>query len=519
MKNHRLLLFGGLLSCGVALASCSKTKLEPDALITNGESALAKVRGASYFVAVNGNDSNPGTLQAPFRTINKALSVTSAGDVVQVRKGTYAEKVRFTRSGASGNYITLKAYPGEKPVISGEGLSISGYEALVTIENVSWIKMEGLIVRDYKSTVSWASPDGITVKGGSDNIIIKNNEVANIEHNVPLADGRSAHGILIIGNTNDPLNQITVEGNKIHDCNTGYSENLTINGYVDGFTIRNNEIYNGENIGIDAAGGYAANPDPALNYARNGLIAGNTVHHVYHANGPLGEMNGAIGIYVDGARNITIERNRVYETDRGIGIVSETDNFPTEYCIVRSNLVYNCNRTGIYMGGYIGYTGGGTVNCAILNNTLYYNDRILGAFGEIEGEISLRENCRDNQIRNNIVYARPTDIMLHKYTTTGGNNVINNNHYFSTGTAQWIWNGTTYNSFGAWQAAASADAQSVNGTDPLFVNISASQPDLHIRTSSPARNSGVSSANVGTLDIDGQARVAGIIDKGADEVQ
>lgn len=500
------------------LTACSKILPAPDPLSGNHSAALSsKVDAAAYYVAPNGSDSSAGSLKAPFRTIHQALSVTRPGDVVLVRNGTYHEKVRFTRSGASNQYITLKAYPGEKPVISGEGLTVNGWEALVTLDGVSWITVEGFIIRDFKSSAPGADPEGITVKGGSDNILLKNNEIAFIEHNVALAQGRSAHGILIIGNTADPLTNIIVEGNRIHDCNTGYSENLTINGYVDGFTIRNNEVYNGENIGIDAAGGYAANPDPALNYARNGLISGNTVHHVLHANGPLGEMNGAIGIYVDGARNITVERNRVYDNDRGIGIVSETDNFPTENCIVRSNLVYHCNRTGIYMGGYIGYTGGGTLHCAILNNTLYFNDRIPGAFGEIEGEIGLRENCRDNEIRNNIIYARPTDVMVHKYTSTGANNVISNNLYFTNGTAQWIWNGTVYNLFSDWQAAVGGDVQSVNGVDPLFVHLAGSRPDLHIKSGSPASNTGIPHVNAGNQDIDGQPRVNGVVDKGADE--
>ena len=61
------------------------------------------------------------------------------------------------------------------------------------------------------------------------------------------------------------MKNILVVENEIHDCNTGYSENLTINGYVDGFVIRKNKIYNAENIGIDAAGGYWANPSVIMN--------------------------------------------------------------------------------------------------------------------------------------------------------------------------------------------------------------------------------------------------------------
>jgi hypothetical protein len=58
-----------------------------------------------------------------------------------------------------------------------------------------------------------------------------------------------------------------------------------------------------QNIGIDAAGGYAANTDPALNYARNGVISGNTLYNIESKRGPLGG-HGAIGIYVDGGRNV-----------------------------------------------------------------------------------------------------------------------------------------------------------------------------------------------------------------------
>lgn len=509
--------------CSITSVACYKTQLSPDLTDSNQRSSqetgqLTTLAATTWYVATNGDDTNPGTIGLPFKTINKALSIVNPGDEVQVRAGTYIEKVSFTRSGTAGNFITLKEYPGETAVISGTGLTVNGYEALVTLNGVNWIIVDGFDINDFKSTTPWVDPEGIVVKGGSDNIILKNNKVYNIEHNVALADGRSAHGILIIGNTSDPLTNITVTGNEIHDCNTGYSENLTINGYVDGFTISNNTLYNCENIGIDAAGGYAANPDPALNYARNGVISGNIVHHVNNTLGPLGGY-GAIGIYVDGARNITIERNWVYEADRGIGIVSETNNFPTRDCIVRNNVVYNCWRTGIYLGGYIGYTTGGTINCQVVNNTLYYNDRVPGYFDEIEGEIGLRENCTGTVIRNNIIYGRPTDIFIHKYTTSGSGNVIDHNLYYTTGTAQWTWNGTNYTSFADWKTASGADAHSSNGINPLFVSTAAS-PDLHIRPTSPAKNSGENIASAGFVDIDGQPRLKGSrIDKGADELQ
>jgi hypothetical protein len=491
--------------------ACSNKKID-----TSTPAASAKI----LYVSPNGSDSNPGTIHAPFQSINTALSKALSGDTVMVRAGTYHEKVKFTKSGRLDKYITLKAYAGERPVISGEGLSITGKEALVTISNINYVVFEGFDVCNYKSSTPWVNINGILVTEGSGNITIRKNRIYNIEHNVKPEDGRSGHGIEIIGNTSVAMKNILVEENEIHDCNTGYSENLTINGYVDGFVIRKNKIYNAENIGIDAAGGYWANSTPAFNYARNGVISDNELYNIDMTTGPVGggTGHGAIGIYIDGARNITVERNNVHECDRGIGIVSENDAYPTSNCIVRNNFVANCWRTGIYLGGYLNYTSGGTNDCYVVNNTLYFNNKVPGHFGEIEGEIRLTERCNNNVIKNNIVYARPDDVFVHKYTATGTNNVIDHNLYYTTGTAKWIWNGTEYTSYTAWKTACGGDASSTNGIDPLLV--STTLPDLHIQAASPAKNTGIviSEAVQGSTDIDGKTRIVnGKISKGAQQ--
>lgn len=476
-----------------------------------------------YYVSATGSDAANGAIGTPMRTINYALSKAVPGDTVLVRTGTYNEKVVFPKSGRLEKLITLKAYAGEKAVIDGTGLPINGQESLVMISNASFVVLEGFDICNLKSTVPSAGVNGVTANAGSSNIIIRNNKIYNIEHNVDPTQGRSGHGIEVIGNTPDVIKNVLVEGNIIHDTKTGYSENLTINGYVDGFTVRGNTIYNTENIGIAAAGGYAGNSNPALNYVRNGVITGNELYNIDMTRGPVGGIHGhgAIAIYVDGARDIVVERNNVHEADRGIGIVSENDAFPTSNCIVRNNFVFNCWRTGIYMGGYLNYTSGGTRNCYVVNNTLMYNNKENGAYGEIEGEIRLTEQCFDNVIKNNIVYARPVDVFVHKYTTTGSGNVIDNNLFYTTGTPQWIWQRTKDNiitDFNAWKTASGADANSVYGADPLF--ISTTQPDLHISANSPAKNTGVviSEEVNGSLDIDGKARIVNNkISKGAQQ--
>lgn len=509
------LFFAGTLLA----AACSKKSSAPPAVTTNTVHV--------YYVAPGGNDAASGTADDPLHTINTALNKAIPGDTVIVRAGTYYQKVAFPRSGRLDKSITLKAYPGERPVIDGTGLSISGKEALVTISNASYTVLEGFDICNYKTSASWVNINGILVTEGSGNVTLRNNHIYNIENNAAPADGRSGHGIEIIGNTGTLMKNILVEGNEIHDCNTGYSENLTINGYVDSFTIRNNKIYNGENIGIDAAGGYSANSVPDLNYARNGLISGNEIYDIDMTTGPIGVAHGtdnghgAIGIYIDGARNITVERNKVHECDRGIGIVSENDNFPTSNCIVRNNFVYNSWRTGIYLGGYLNYTTGGTNDCYVVNNTLYYNDRGPGAFGEIEGELRLTERCNNDVLENNIVYGRPTDVLVHKYTSTGSNNVVDHNLYYTTGTPVWIWEavtGSEAHTLADWQSVSGMDVQSTDGPDPQLV--STAMPDLHIQEASPAVNSGavISAAINGSTDIDGKARIVNNqISKGAQQ--
>ena len=189
----------------------------------------------------------------------------------------------------------------------------------------------------------------------------------------------------------------------------------------------------------------------------------------------------------------------------------------------RNNFVYNCNRTAIYMGDYLNFYGAGTHGCCVINNTVYNNNAVRGGLGEEdgEGEIRLTENCTDNVVMNNIVYARPErDVFIRKYTQTGSDNVIDYNHYYTAGTPKWIWDDVPYGDYKAWKAASGCDAHSVYGVDPMLVNASPEAADLHLREHSPARNTGLflSVWFNGETDIDGDPRSAGgVVNKGADQ--
>jgi len=467
-----------------------------------------------YYVAAAGSDSNDGGKGAPFQSINAALNHTVPGDSVIVRAGIYYEKVVFTKSGLKDKAITLKAFPGERPVIDGSKTVVSGWLSLVTISNIKYVSLEGFDICNLTSSLFNTDPEGIAINGDSQDITIKNCNIYNIKSNASLADWRSGHAILVIGNGQNAISNLVITGCTVHDTQTGTSENVTLAGNIDGFAFTNNKVYNTENIGIIVAGGDNLNKNGAVatNYARNGVISDNEFHDNTMTRTPDvwgTDRYGAISIYVCGGANTIIERNKVYNSDRGIGLVSESNIYATKTTIVRNNLVYNCYRTGIYMGDYLNYTSGGTNNCYVVNNTLFKNNRVLGAFGEIEGELRLTENCVNNVISNNLVYAGPADVFVHKYTSTGSNNTIDNNLYFTTATPQWIWQSTNtaVTDFNTWKQISASDSNSVTGADPLLEN--SASLDFRITAVSPAKNKGVILPSLvnGATDMGGNPRI------------
>src|SRR5690606_20456961 len=78
---------------------------------------------ADYYVATDGDDSNPGTFEEPFRTIGHGADQLVAGDTLYIRGGVYQEYLNwddhFNAKGTEGNPITVAGYPGETAIIDG----------------------------------------------------------------------------------------------------------------------------------------------------------------------------------------------------------------------------------------------------------------------------------------------------------------------------------------------------------------------------------------------------------------
>lgn len=474
----------------------------------------------TYYVSTTGNDSNSGTLAAPWRTVQKSANNAGAGQTVCVRGGIYSEVVVINVSGSvSGGYVTFMSYPGETAVLDGATLTVpSGWGPMIRIENKSYVVIKGFEIRNYRSSAKAHSPIGIFVTGYDDHIQLLNNIVHDMGTSFSGKNGGDAHGIAIYGTAApNSINNIVIHGNQLYNLSLGSSESLVVNGNVDGFTITNNIVHDNNNIGIDVIGFEGKSPDPVYDQARNGTVIGNTVYNINsYGNPAYGNERSADGIYVDGGRDTLIERNIIHHTNIGIELASEHAGRATSNITVRNNFVYSNTQIGVAFGGY-DRRRGSTENCVIVNNT-FYNNATQGDWG---AELYVQFDTRNNIVENNIFFANSARKFIESWSPVMTGNIVDYNLYFAVGggtNGSFIWKNVTYTTFAAYQAGSGNDAHGTAGVDPLLVSLTT--PDLHLQFTSPAINDGFNLTQSGTTDMDGQARIQGsIIDIGADEVR
>jgi hypothetical protein len=466
----------------------------------------------TFYVSTSGNDANPGTIDRPFRSIQRGLN---AGGTVLLRAGIYYERPWFEKSGLSTAPCTLAAYQNEKVIVDGSRNTVNG-SALLAINSKSNILVQGIVFQNNIGLYV----KGIEISGSGANVRIKNCEIVNIGWDrdslkVPNSS-QNANGILILGNQATPYTNVTVENSVIRNCKTGYSEALTITGNVDGFFIHNNRVHNNTNIGIVAAGHYDWTGAPAtLNQARNGRIRFNTVYRCVFPK----DMSPASGIYADGAKDIVIEGNTCFANGVGISVGCENPNqvASVSNIRVRSNFIYNNRLCGVFFGS--NQASSKIVNCHLHHNTLFRN----GTGDTWEGEIQLQNSLNSN-IHHNIISCKTSKkamIWLESYLLERP--IIRYNMYFTQSgnpndlSFDWYKAGV-FTTLGAFQKATGLDAQSVY-KDPRFVSIS-TLINLHLQNSSPAINMGDPAYTPlsSERDIDNQIRRNGTrIDIGADE--
>jgi parallel beta-helix repeat protein len=241
---------------------------------------VAPGRAAEYFVsATGGNDSGPGTFEAPWATLQRAANVVAAGDRVVVRPGTYAGFYLDHKDGQAAARIEFVAQPGVL-IDMDNGRTEDG----INLEGASYVTVDGFAVTGMgRAGVRSVLGEHVTVRnvhaydnqtwgiftGFVDHLLIENNETSgSIEE----------HGIYVSNSGDFPV-------------------------------LRNNYSWNNHGSGIHMNGDASEGGDGIISGA---LVAGNRIYSnaVSVGGGPLG---GGSGINMDGVQNSRIENNLVYD--------------------------------------------------------------------------------------------------------------------------------------------------------------------------------------------------------------
>ncbi|MBE0534933.1 MAG: right-handed parallel beta-helix repeat-containing protein [Phycisphaerae bacterium] len=262
---------------------------------------------ATYYVNPStGNDSSSGSSSSPWKTINKAKSTVSAGDIVNLMPGSYGS-VAFTSSdkrGTSSSYITYRNNPGSaahsarfsRIFFSGSTsfyTTIEGVDVENTGSNDAAIKVEGgqhvRIInckahgRSGGAGPTWAN---IYIKSGR-NVLVENCEV--------YYSGKSAHGIQM-----ETSDTVTVRGCHVHDIISSGIRTSDGQNYVLEYNIVHDQ---------------RADWNPSVHgsgfsiHSHNTVIRGNIIYN-YGNTRPIRFYQSWAG--ANGYQNMLVENNLVY---------------------------------------------------------------------------------------------------------------------------------------------------------------------------------------------------------------
>ena len=280
---------------------------------------------ATYYVAPTGSDSNPGTLAAPFLTLQQGANQAAAGDTVIVEDGTYGHVNAVTggdsndneyspvvlyNSGTASAWITIKAQHKGAAILDCEMLC----DSYINLYNASYILIQDLVItRGYKEAIhSNDAAHHITLRGNVFEYIANRSTTSTLG-----MDGMY---------TNPNCHDFIIDGNVFHDIgrsNVNWLDHgLYLHGY--NFTIMNNMFYNiPHGWSIQAADGLS-----------NVLIANNTVAF---PNG--GGQDGQIMLW-NTQSNLTIENN-IFYNPQNYAIITYTSSISS--CSIDHNLVYGAS--------------------------------------------------------------------------------------------------------------------------------------------------------------------------------
>ena len=291
---------------------------------------------ATLYVSTTGSDANPGTLQAPVATPARALALSTPGDTILLRGGTYTIGTTLQLRHAG---LTFASYPGERARLVADTSDASGAPTIVVIYasqiTVQGLELQGGSLYGVKVDDYFGPQTGIIIRGlyihhtgrdgikvqRTDGILIESSEVAF----TGVRDPTNAEGIDIMG-----AYGATVRGNYVHDTAT--------NGiYVKGGTRQ--AVIEGNRVERTGYSGILLGTDTGAQFMRDGAV--------YEASDSVARNNIIVDARMTGlgavaGDNLRFEHNTVINAARGGQAVfratPNTYNTPTRNIVLKNNI-------------------------------------------------------------------------------------------------------------------------------------------------------------------------------------
>jgi hypothetical protein len=457
---------------------------------TSGTSQ-SSTSSVSYYVAPSGDDSNPGTLSAPWLTIQHAMNNATPGSTVNIQGGTYHERLSLNVSGTAGNYITFQPYGFNIPnggcggytgVTCGGDQVVLDYSylgtvtdgiPLVQISAQDYVRIQGLTFQNL--TCNGAMQQGVRIDSNSSYIEFNYNRFLNDKNIYPYSDGAAALLLFRIW----PSKFVTVNSNEFGNIHTVMSEVLSVGDGATNTLFENNYIHDTDGIAISSWNG-----------ANNFSFIGNKTEYIgIRRDGSVWYNNPAVAIYSDGGYAGTIKGNIVSHAGTGYEALSEPGQPDTHDITISDNIAEHCISAGIVIGTWYSSVSGSTIyNLNVFNNT-FYNNQVGVAI-----------------------------LPMTSATVTWENNIFANNQVNYYNSLNWNPGNSGYNLyFGSNVGPGSNNVTS----DPQFSN--AAEGNFSLLSTSAAINAGdpnTAQSVVGLLDVAENPRIqGGRIDIGAHETR
>jgi hypothetical protein len=196
---------------------------------------------SAVFIAPDGSDTNPGTVQEPLESIQKAQSMVSAGDTVLIRGGIYRVRTDqishieqnlfacisyLNKSGQIGKMIHYWAYPGETPFFDFSEIKPTNQRVVGIWVSGSYIYIKGLEMTGVQVTITSHTESYCIYSWGNHNIF----ELISMHHNkgTGLRHRRGGHNLFL--NCDAYLNHDDVSEDKKGSNTDGFGCHPTAGG-------------------------------------------------------------------------------------------------------------------------------------------------------------------------------------------------------------------------------------------------------------------------------------------------